>query len=90
MEKSISAVYENGLLRPLEPLHLEERQQVSLTIDESEVTLAGDHDLLDHELLTSLAGEELPEVTLEEVRAALAKIPGTMTAAFAAEREERF
>ncbi len=67
MEKSISAVYENGLLRPLEPLHLEERQQVSLTIDESEVTLAGDHDLLDQELLTNLAGEELPELTLEEV-----------------------
>jgi predicted DNA-binding antitoxin AbrB/MazE fold protein len=90
MEKSISAVYENGLLRPLEPLHLTERQQVSLTIDESEVALANDHDLLDQELLTSLASEELPEVTLEEVRAALAKIPGTMTAAFAAEREERF
>lgn len=90
MEKSISAVYENGLLRPLEPLHLEERQQVSLTIDESEVALSGDHDLLDQELLNSLAGEELPEVTLEEVRAALAKIPGTMTAAFVAEREERF
>ena len=90
MEKSISAVYENGLLRPLEPLHLEERQQVSLTIDESEVTLAGDDDLLDQELLTNLAGEELPDVTLEEVRAALAKIPGTMTTAFVAEREERF
>ena len=55
-----------------------------LTIDEAEIALAGDHDLLDQELLTSLAGEELPEVTLEEVRAALAKIPGTMTAAFVA------
>ena len=84
MEKSISAVYENGSLRPLEPLHLQEHQQVLVTIDEAEIALAGDHDLLDQELLTSLAGEELPEVTLEEVRAALAKIPGTMTAAFVA------
>ena len=90
MEKSISAIYENGLLRPLEPLHLQERQQVSLTIDEPKVTLSGDQDLLDQDFLRSLAGEELPEVTLEEVRAALAKVPETMTATFVAEREERF
>ena len=90
MQKSIGAVYENGLLRPLEPLHLAERQVVSLTIDESAVALADDYDLLDQELLTSLAVDELPEVSLEQVRAALAKIPGSMTAAFAAEREERF
>jgi predicted DNA-binding antitoxin AbrB/MazE fold protein len=90
MQKTIGAIYENGLLRPLEPLHLEERQRVSLTIDASAVAVADDCDLLDQELLTSLAAEELPEVSLEEVRLALAKIPGSMTAAFAAEREERF
>ncbi len=88
MQKTF-AVYENGVLRPLDPLRLTERQHVSLTIDEAAVALTDD-DLLDQELLNSLEGEDLPEVSLEEVRAALAKIPGSMTAAFAAEREERF
>ena len=90
MQKTISAVYENGLLRPLEPLGLVDRQRVALTIHESTVAVADDYDLLDQELLNSLATEELPEVSLDEVRTALAKIPGSMTAVFAAEREERF
>lgn len=85
MEKSIAALCENGLFRPLEPLYLEEHQQVSLTIDESEVTRTSDQDLL-----TSLAGEALPEVTLEVLRAALAKNPGTGITTFVAEREEDF
>ena len=88
MQKTF-AVYENGVLRPLDPFRLTERQRVSLTIDEAAVALTDD-DLLDQELLNSLEGEDLAEVSLEEVRAALAKIPGSMTAAFAAEREERF
>ena len=88
MQKTF-AVYENGVLRPLDPLRLAERQRVSVTIDEAPVALTDD-DLLDQELLSSLESEELPEVSLEEVRAALAKIPGSMAAAFAAEREERF
>ncbi|MEO8127790.1 MAG: antitoxin family protein [Bryobacteraceae bacterium] len=90
MKKSISAVYENGFLRPLKPLNLAERQLVSLTIDESVVAVADDHDLLDEELLTSLAGEDLRAVSLEEVWAVMAKIPGSMTASFISEREERF
>ena len=89
MQKTFGAVYENGVLRPLEPLRLAEHQCVSLTIDETPVAVTDD-DLLDHELLSSLENEELPEITLEAVRAALAKIPGSMTAVFAAEREERF
>lgn len=89
MQKTFGAVYENGLLRPLEPLRLAERQRVSLTIDETPTGLTDD-DLLDQELLSSLEADELPEVTLEQVQGALAKIPGSMTADFAAEREERF
>jgi predicted DNA-binding antitoxin AbrB/MazE fold protein len=89
MQKTFGAVYEKGLLRPLEPLGLAESQRVSLTIEEAVVELADDG-VLDHDLLNSLAGETLPEVSLEEVQAALAKIQGSMTAAFSAEREERF
>ena len=32
--KQVIAVYEAGVLRPLEPLELEEHQHVTLTIDE--------------------------------------------------------
>jgi predicted DNA-binding antitoxin AbrB/MazE fold protein len=87
--KTFGAIYENGVLRPLEPLRLAECQRVSLTIDETMVAVMDD-DLLDQELLSSLENEELPDLTLEEVRAALAKVPGSMTADFVAEREERF
>ena len=89
MQKTFEAVYENGLLRPLESLRLAEHQRVSLTIDQVVAPLADD-DLLDHELLCSLEGEQFPQVTLEQVRAALAKLPGSMTTDFVAEREERF
>jgi predicted DNA-binding antitoxin AbrB/MazE fold protein len=89
MQKTFGAVCENGLLRPLEPLSLAEHQRVSLTIDELTVPVTDD-DLLDQDLLDSLDAENLPDVSLEEVRSALAKIPGSMTAAFIAEREERF
>jgi predicted DNA-binding antitoxin AbrB/MazE fold protein len=89
MPKTFDAVYEDGILRPLEALPLAERQRVSLTIGQRAVAVTDDG-VLDQELLNSLDEEELPEVTLEEVRAAMAKIPGSMTAAFAAEREERF
>ena len=89
MQKTFEAVYENGLLRPLESLRLAEHQRVSLSIDHA-LTPFADDDLLDHELLRNLETEQLPQVTLEQVRDALSKIPGSMTVAFAAEREERF
>jgi predicted DNA-binding antitoxin AbrB/MazE fold protein len=89
MQKTFGAVYEKGVLRPLEPLALAESQRVSLTMEEADVDMADD-EVLDQELLNSLACENLPEVTLEELQAALAKIPGSMTAAFSAERGERF
>ncbi len=88
MQKTF-AVYENGVLRPIEPLALAERQRVSLTIDEATVAPTDDT-LLDHDLMNSLDAENLPDVSIEEVRQASAKIPGSMTAAFAADREERF
>lgn len=88
MQKTFGAVYEKGVLRPLEPLALAERQRVSLTMEETTAE-RNDDDVLDHELLNSLDDENLPVVSLEEVQAALAKIPGSMTSVFSAEREER-
>lgn len=46
-------------------------------------------ELLDHEYMSACAAEADPNVTLESVRRALSKIPGTMTDDFIAERDER-
>lgn len=45
--------------------------------------------LLDLDYITECAEEADPFVTLEEVRQALSKIPGSMTEDFRAERDER-
>jgi len=34
MSRTLQAVYENGVLRPLEPVNLPENEQVTVTIDE--------------------------------------------------------
>ena len=34
MKETLEAVYENGVLRPLQPLALAEQQRVTITIDE--------------------------------------------------------
>jgi predicted DNA-binding antitoxin AbrB/MazE fold protein len=33
MSQSLKAIYENGVFRPLEPVHFDEHQQVILTVD---------------------------------------------------------
>ncbi len=34
MTRSLQVVYENGMLRPLEPLSLKEHQQVTVTVSD--------------------------------------------------------
>jgi predicted DNA-binding antitoxin AbrB/MazE fold protein len=84
MTKILQAVYKGGVLRPLEPLDLREEQLVNITITD-EVPL---EPWLDTECLAA-CHEADDTVSLEEVRAALAKIPGSLTEDFIAEREDR-
>ena len=88
MTKSISAVYENGVLRPLQPLTLTEHQRVrlSITMPPDESVLA---DWLDHEYMAEIDSIREPEPTLEEVRKVLLKIPGNLSDDIRAEREAR-
>jgi hypothetical protein len=85
MTRNVQAVYEAGVLRPLEPLDLRERQLVNLTITDE----APAEPWLDTDYLAACAREGDDGTTLEEVRAALAKIPGSLTDDFIAEREDR-
>ena len=85
MTRNLQAVYEGGVLRPLEPLDLRDQQLVAITITD-EVPL---EPWIDAEYHAACAREADEGPSLEEVRAALAKIPGTLTEDFIAEREDR-
>ena len=87
MLKTLPAIYENGVLRPLEPLDLRESQQVSVTISDLPADLA--YAWLDHEYMASVDAIEEEEPSLEEVRAALSTIPGSLSADIRLERESR-
>jgi predicted DNA-binding antitoxin AbrB/MazE fold protein len=83
MRKQIEAIYENGLLRPLGSVDLEERQRYILEIEPIE----GNEPQLDEEFIASCAPENGRDVSIEEVREALASIPGSLSDDIRAERD---
>jgi predicted DNA-binding antitoxin AbrB/MazE fold protein len=85
MTRNLQAIYEKGVLRPLEPLDLREHQLVTVAITDE----APAEPWLDTECLADCAAGVDDNVTLEQVRAALATIPGSLTEDFIAEREDR-
>ena len=86
MEKTVQAVYENGVLHPLEPLLLGERQQVTITISDR-VDESANHPLLVSSDEWSHAPQD--DITRDEVRQALATINGSLAQAVLEERRER-
>jgi len=85
MVRKLQAVYEGGVLRPVEALRLDEHQLVSVIIID---------DVAEDEELRFEAPEHFEpladhEVSLETVRGLLSKIPGSLDADFLAERNER-
>lgn len=87
MTKTLSAVYEGGVLRPTEPLTLNEHQRVSVTICDELADPA--EPWLDHEYMAAIDAMDEPEPTLEEVRRVLAGISGSLSDAIRDEREAR-
>ena len=86
MEKTVQAVYEGGVLRPLEPVPFENRQEVTVTISD-EGLIPRDHPLLaSPEEWAAAAGDP---VSLDEVRRALATIRGSLSNALIEERRDR-
>ena len=87
MHEQVEVVYESGVLRPLGPLppQLREHQQLTVTIDTPDTLEAR----LDAACVAAAKREADPTVSLEEVRRILAKVPGSLTEAVIAEREER-
>lgn len=85
MTKTVEAVYENGVLRPLEALALRDNQRVTLTLSDQDERAWPDSKFLEY-----LDVEADDAVTLAQVRAALVKIPGSLADDFRQERDERF
>lgn len=86
MEKRLQAVYKDGVLRPLEPLALEEKQQVTVTISE---TVPGSQEIAGYFSPEEWAEAAHDDVSLEEVRQALSTISGSLADAVIALRRER-
>jgi len=85
MIQNVEAVYEHGVLRPLEPLALTESQRVQLTISDVTSTHSQrDLSVVERARAEVAAAGTIP--TIEEVRAALRSIPGSLSQDVIAER----
>ena len=85
MMRKIEAVYEGGVLRPVEPLRLDEHQQVSVIILDEVTDDTEELHFAPREEFEPLADHS---VTMETVRRALSTIPGSLDADFLVERNE--
>lgn len=86
MTHDVVAVYENGVLKPLEPLPLKEHQRVTVTVsDTAERWL----DQAYMEKVKKDVAASTPARSLDEVRQALSKIPGNLSDEIRAERDSR-
>ena len=83
MKQRFDAVYENGLIRPLQPLNLPDHLRVSVTVESGT-----SDDWLDQDALDWTRQEGDPSISLDDVRKRLAKIKGSLSEAVIAERGE--
>ncbi len=85
MTHRLRAIYEGGVLRPLEPLALPERRVVDVVVSDDDWK-ASPVRFVPPEEYSPYADDR---VTIEEVRRSLAKIRGSLAEDFNAERNER-
>lgn len=72
MSIGIPAVYEQGVLRPLQPVRLREHQQVTIHL------VSDEEDWIDEEIAEAYAAEADDSITLEQVRQDLSTIEGSI------------
>jgi predicted DNA-binding antitoxin AbrB/MazE fold protein len=85
VEKTVEAVYENGVLRPLENLGLSDMQHVLVTISDASVTA----DASTYFEAAEWSAAQGDDISLETVRRALSSIRGSLAGTVIASREER-
>ena len=81
MQKIVHAIFEDGILRPLEPLTLPDKSSVLVTIEPDDVSAFFTE--------AELADAKADTVTLAEVRAALSSIQGSLSDAVIQSRDDR-
>ena len=87
MQQKVEAVFENGVFRPLEPVSLKEAEQVTLTIsDPSSGRSRRDLDIVERARKEVAGFGKIPSI--EELRSALAVIPGNLSEDVIRERGE--
>jgi predicted DNA-binding antitoxin AbrB/MazE fold protein len=92
MNKPFQAIFEGGVLRPLEPLSLGEHEVVTLTVAQERrkgapsIEESLDDDMIDHDALAVSEREGANAVAIEELREMLKCIPGSMSDAIISER----
>lgn len=86
MSLTVPAVYSNGAFQPLEPVPCREQERVVLTIENAG---SAEDILVDDEFLRYCETQADDSVSLEQVRQALAKIPGSLTNDIRADRDQR-
>lgn len=87
----LKAVVSRGGIRPLEPLPVDWQEGQPLRVEKAEDgETSVEEDWLDSSFLRYLEPQADESVTLEQVRAALAKIPGSISDDFRRERDDRF
>jgi predicted DNA-binding antitoxin AbrB/MazE fold protein len=85
----LEAIYQHGVLKPLQPLDLAENEHVSLLVTPAPSTSRDCQPDVEYtQSLQTTLQDEGPAPGLDEVRR-LSKIPGNLTADFIAEREDR-
>lgn len=78
MQQKVEAVYENGVFRPLEPVSLREAEQVTLTIsDPTAGRSQRDLEIIERARTEVAAFGKVPSI--DELRSALAVIPGNLS-----------
>jgi predicted DNA-binding antitoxin AbrB/MazE fold protein len=86
MSQTLHAIYENGAFRPLEPVPCRENEHVVLTVESA---TAAAEAIVDHEFIAYCETQADDAVSLEQVREALASIPGSLVKDIRDERDER-
>lgn len=91
MIQRVDTIFENGVFRPEQPLHVPDGQRVSLSIEtpaDGSDDLSDITDLLDHDFMESCKTNVAPP-GLSEARAILSEFKGSLADFLSEERGER-
>jgi predicted DNA-binding antitoxin AbrB/MazE fold protein len=86
MSRTIQAIFADGAFRPLEPIQCREQERVVITVESA---ATAEESLLDHEFFKYCETQADDSVSLEDVRQAMAKIPGSLANGIRGERDQR-